>query len=92
MRPALTVAVGSLLLASAAAVPAQTLKGSRVAMQRQHEVARAEEYTFLRNAAQIRKFVSAGLLLPVAGLLATDRATSLLWQEPLDVLRTMGAR
>jgi hypothetical protein len=67
MRPALTVAVGSLLLASAAAVPAQTLKGSRVAMQRQHEVARAEEYTFMRNAAQIRKFVGLGLLLPVSG-------------------------
>lgn len=67
MRPALAIAVGSLLLASAATASAQTLKGSRVAMQRQHEVARAEEYTFLRNAAQIRKFVSAGLLLPVSG-------------------------
>ena len=32
------------------------------------------------------------LLLPVAGLLATSRATALLWQEPLDALRTMGAR
>lgn len=32
------------------------------------------------------------LLLPVAGLLASDKATSLLWQEPLDALRTMGAR
>ena len=30
------------------------------------------------------------LLLPVAGLLATNRATALLWQEPLDALRTMG--
>jgi 2-polyprenyl-6-methoxyphenol hydroxylase-like FAD-dependent oxidoreductase len=32
------------------------------------------------------------LLLPVAGLLATSKATALLWQEPLDALRTMGAR
>ena len=32
------------------------------------------------------------LLLPVAGLLATSRATALLWQEPLEALRTMGAR
>ena len=31
------------------------------------------------------------LLLPVAGLFASSRATALLWQEPLDVLRTMGA-
>jgi hypothetical protein len=67
MRPALIVAVSSLLLSSAAALPAQTLKGSRLAMQRQNEVARAEDYTFLRSAAQIRKFVSMGLLLPVSG-------------------------
>jgi 2-polyprenyl-6-methoxyphenol hydroxylase-like FAD-dependent oxidoreductase len=32
------------------------------------------------------------LLLPVAGLFASNRATALLWQEPLDALRTMGAR
>jgi 2-polyprenyl-6-methoxyphenol hydroxylase-like FAD-dependent oxidoreductase len=32
------------------------------------------------------------LLLPVAALLATSKATALLWQEPLDALRTMGAR
>ena len=32
------------------------------------------------------------LLLPVAGLLATNKATALLWQEPLDALRTMGVR
>ena len=32
------------------------------------------------------------LLMPIAGLLATNKATALLWQEPLDALRTMGAR
>ena len=32
------------------------------------------------------------VLLPVAGLFATNRATSLLWQEPLEALRTMGTR
>src|SRR5688572_3045895 len=32
------------------------------------------------------------LLLPIARLFATNKATTLLWQEPLDALRTMGAR
>jgi 2-polyprenyl-6-methoxyphenol hydroxylase-like FAD-dependent oxidoreductase len=32
------------------------------------------------------------LLLPVARLFATNKATALLWQEPIDALRTMGAR
>ena len=30
------------------------------------------------------------LLMPIARLFATNKATSLLWQEPLDALRTMG--
>jgi len=67
MRPALVITVSSLLLASAAGMPAQTLNGSRFAMQRQNEIARAEDLTFLRNAAHIRRFVSLGLLVPVAG-------------------------
>jgi hypothetical protein len=32
------------------------------------------------------------LLMPVARLFATNKATALLWQEPLDALRTMGTR
>lgn len=32
------------------------------------------------------------LLMPVARLFASSKATALLWQEPLDALRTMGAR
>ena len=67
MRPRLSLIVGSLLLLSATGAHAQTLKGSRVAMQRQNEVVRAEELTFLRDAAQIRKFASLGLLVPVKG-------------------------
>ena len=68
MRPVLPIiAVGTLLLASAGRAPAQTLKGSHVAMQRQHEIARAQDFTFLRDAAQIRKFVSLGLLEHVPG-------------------------
>jgi LysM repeat protein len=66
MRPVLVILVGSLLLATASGVSAQTLKGSRIAMQRQHEVARAEDLTFLRDGAHVRQFVSRGLLVPVS--------------------------
>jgi len=67
MNRALPALVGGLLLASATGIPAQSLKGSRVAMERQHAVARKMDYTFIRNAAQVRKFVASGLLVPVPG-------------------------
>jgi hypothetical protein len=67
MNRALPALVGGLLLANAAGIPAQSLNGSRLAMQRQHAVARKMDYTFLRNAAQVRKFVASGLLVPVPG-------------------------
>jgi hypothetical protein len=67
MHRAVPVLIGGLLLVGAAGVPAQTLKGSRVAMQRQHQMAREQDYTFLRTPTQVRKFVSAGLLVPVPG-------------------------
>jgi len=67
MRPILTIVVGSLLLSSAARLSAQSLKGSHVSMQRQNEVAQEEDYTFLRDEAQVRKFVRLGLLVSVPG-------------------------
>lgn len=67
MRSVLSITVGTLLLMSAAGTPAQTLKGSRVAMRRQHEVARAQDFTFMRTGAQVRKFVDLGLLVAVPG-------------------------
>ncbi|HSJ15104.1 MAG TPA: DUF5715 family protein [Longimicrobiales bacterium] len=64
-------AVSLALLLAAIAPPghaaAQTLRGSRVTMERQNEVARSHDYTFLRTPAQVRRFVDNGLLVRVPG-------------------------
>lgn len=67
MRRVIPAIVGGLLLVGASAGEAQTLRGSRVAMQRQNSVAREQDYTFLATSSQIRKFVDLGLLVPVKG-------------------------
>lgn len=67
--PALTALLLSLC---ATALPAQTLKGSRYAMQRQNSVAREQDYTFLRTSSQVRKFADAGLLVRVKDSRALD--------------------
>jgi len=58
------------LLAALAALPgraakASDLKGSPASMVHQHAVAVEEDYTFLRTAADVQRFVDAGKLLPV---------------------------
>src|SRR3990172_3853151 len=67
MHRALPAVFGSLLFVSAAALPAQTLQGSRVTMERQYEIALQQDFTFLRNAAHVQSFVKQGLLVPVTG-------------------------
>jgi LysM repeat protein len=67
MRPAIPIIVGSLLLVTSTGTPAQTLKGSRVAMLRQNEVARALDFTFLKSGEQVHRFVSLGLLVAMPG-------------------------
>ena len=46
---------------------AQTLRGSRASMARQHSVARAHDYTFLRTTSDVGRFVDRGYLVPVTG-------------------------
>lgn len=69
MRPSIPalvpVLVGGLLLATVGAASAQTLRGSRVAMQRQNSVARDLDYSFLETSGQVRRFADLGLLVPV---------------------------
>lgn len=52
---------------SAGDLAAQTLRGSRVAMKRQNQVARQQDYTFLQTSAQVRRFVQNGWLVRVPG-------------------------
>lgn len=44
-----------------------SLNGSRDSMMKQNRVARQHDYTFLRNSAQVRKFVDSKLLERVSG-------------------------
>jgi hypothetical protein len=46
---------------------AVSLKGSRSSMERQNAIARAEQYSFLRTTAQVRKFVDNGYLVELPG-------------------------
>lgn len=66
----LKAAAGLLALCLGFATPVLadvTLRGSRGSMERQHQVARAHDYTFLRSPAQVRDFVEAGRLVEVQG-------------------------
>jgi hypothetical protein len=66
-RAAIIVLAGAIASASASAAEAQTLKGSRQAMQRQNRIALQHDYTFLRTASQVRQFVDAGYLVHLPG-------------------------
>lgn len=52
---------------SAAAESSVTLKGSRASMIRQNQVAREQDFTFLRTPSQVERFVEEGYLVPVEG-------------------------
>lgn len=56
-----------LLLIAFGGASAQTLKGSRTAMVRQNSVAQKQDYTFLRSAREVTRFVERGYLVPVRG-------------------------
>jgi hypothetical protein len=62
MKSALRLAVALSLLTPAASAIAGELDGSRASVRKAHRVARREEYTFLRTAAQVREFVKTAKL------------------------------
>ena len=62
----LVLTVAAALPASAAEVPA-SLRGSPASMVRQNQVAKESDYSFLRDGAEVRRFVAKGLLVPVDG-------------------------
>lgn len=67
----LQTAIGTLalLLATGVADPAagQSLRGSLASVSRQYQTALDHDFTFLRTAAQIERFVKNGYLVPVRG-------------------------
>jgi hypothetical protein len=66
MRRAAIIVLGTILCAGAP-LEAQTLRGSRQAMQRQNRVAVQHDYTFLRTPAQVMRFAEAGHLVRLSG-------------------------
>ena len=60
------MAAGLFLAAGASPAGAQ-LRGSLFSMQRQHQVARDHDYTFLRNTKQLREFVEENRLVRLSG-------------------------
>lgn len=52
---------------SALAESSVTLQGSRASMIRQNQVAKEEDFTFLRTPSQVERFVAEGYLVPVEG-------------------------
>lgn len=78
----------SLLLLAGMAVPATameaTLRGSPASMVRQNEVAKSNDFSFLRSGDQVRRFVDAGYLVPIesAGPLEVNRGVSYPFGRP----------
>jgi LysM domain/Family of unknown function (DUF5715) len=58
---------GFCLAVSATGGRAQSLRGSPESVERQHRVAVRQDYSFLQNSADVRRFVRLGLLVPVRG-------------------------
>lgn len=54
------------VLGMASPAAAQSLRGSPATVERQNLAALQHDFTFLRNAAHVRRFVDAGYLVPVA--------------------------
>ena len=56
-----------LLILAGDTTSAQSLRGSPASLDRQNHQAARHDFTFLRESAQLRRFVQAGLLVPVSG-------------------------
>ena len=52
---------------SLAATPAPSLRGSASSLDQQNDQAERHDFTYLQESSQLRRFVAAGLLVPVMG-------------------------
>ena len=66
-RKVLVPVVGLAVLFAAHGVAAQSLSGHSASLDRQTRQARLHDFTYLQGPSQLRRFVSAGLLVPVEG-------------------------
>lgn len=65
MRRRLFSIIAIASLAGADAATAQSLRGSATSLARQNRQARAHDYSYLETAADVRRFVRAGYLVPI---------------------------
>lgn len=59
------ILIGALGSTIASDASAQSLRGSRTSLERQNAQALRHDFTYLRETRQLKRFVSAGLLVPV---------------------------
>lgn len=59
--------LGWMSVAAPSMAAAQSLRGSKTSVARQHRVAKQHDYTHLKTAKQVRKFVDMGLLVRLPG-------------------------
>ena len=67
VRVAVVVTVVMATAASLTGANNASLRGSSAALDEQNEQAERHDFTFLRESSQVRRFVGAGLLVPVVG-------------------------
>ena len=67
LRLAIPFLLAAALLPHDVAAKSKSLRGSRASMQRQNEVARKSDYSFLRTPTQVKKFVEEGRLVELSG-------------------------
>jgi LysM repeat protein len=67
MQQAQIAALGLAFLFSAIPAEGQTLRGSKATMMRQHQIAQSHDFTFLRSATDVRRFVGQGYLVRLGG-------------------------
>lgn len=67
IRAAAGVCAGAigLLLAGSSLLEAQSLRGSSASLDIQNRIAREHDFTYIESPGQVRRFVSAGYLVPV---------------------------
>lgn len=67
MTRALPALIGGLLIIGAADVQAQSLRGSSLSMERQNQIAKSNDFSFLQTRSEVSKFVDRGLLVRLGG-------------------------
>jgi LysM repeat protein len=67
LRTVISALAVAVTVAASAPASAQSLRGSSSSLDIQNRIAREHDFTYIRTSSQVRRFVSAGYLVPVRG-------------------------